>query len=189
MSLRLVDIPEHDSSPPHAAPSTALGELAGTGARRTVLRAVLLSALTLGATALDWAGAWGARRARAEIGRFGLLGWDRTDCRDGYPNGYAETPDTSGAYAHTYAACFGGSWRSSSYCEAGWHKHGTWQYGDVRADHVPISTACGETVTRNAWKWTTPDGVVYRCSDGYTTFWGGGHFGQTYLTICRSVVG
>jgi hypothetical protein len=29
---------------------------------------------------------------------------------------------------------------------------------------------------------------VYRCSDGFTTFWGGGNSGQTFLTICRSAL-
>jgi hypothetical protein len=162
------------------------------GGRRTVLRALALGAMTLGAAALDWAGALGTRRARAESGPYAMQGWDRNDCRDAYPNGYVERPDTSGAYVNRYPACYGGTWRSTTYCDRGWHKFGTWYDGGVQADHVPISIACGQLTTKNAWRWTTPDGITYRCSDGYTTFWGGSGGGsgggQTYLTICRSTI-
>jgi hypothetical protein len=188
MSLMLERIPDHDLAPAGAAPTGALRDLRVRGGRRTVLRAMALGALTIGATALDWAGAFGTRSARAETGPYALQGWDRNDCHDAYPSGYPEVSDTSGAYVNTYAACFGGSWRGSDFCDAGWHKNGTWVTGDVQADHVPISIACGAIATKNAWKWTTPDGVVYRCSDGFTTYWGGGYSGQTYLTICRSAV-
>jgi len=148
-----------------------------------VLRAATLGAVTIGTLALTW---FGGRKARAETGPLGLQGWDRNDCRDAYPTGYGELADTTGEYVNTYAACFGGSWRGSTYCEAGWHKHGTWMYGTVQADHAPISVSCGTTTTKNAWKWTTPDGRTYRCSDGMTTYWGGPYNGQTYFTICRS---
>jgi hypothetical protein len=89
---------------------------------------------------------------------------------------------------NTYAACFGGSFRGSDYCDAGWHKYGTFTQNDIQVDHVPISTACGTLTTKNSWRWTTPDGQVYRCSDGFSTFWGGGMNGVTFLTICRSGV-
>jgi hypothetical protein len=188
VSLTLEQIPDHGGAPAGAARTAACRALVPTGRRRTVLRAMLLGALTLGATALDWAGTFGTRKASAETGPYALEGWDRNDCRDAYPNGYAELTDTSGDYVGRYGACFGGSWRGSDFCDAGWHKYGTWYTGDVEADHVPVSIACGATSTRNAWRWTTPDGLVYRCSDGFTTYWGGGYSGQTYLTICRSAV-
>jgi hypothetical protein len=176
-------IPDYDAVA--AGPTAALRALPVPARRRTVLRAAALGAVTLGLAALDWSR---PRRARAEIGRFGLQGWDRTDCRDAYPNGYDQERDTGGAYLNTYAACFGGSWRGSTWCDAGWHKYGTFSENGVRADHVPLSIACGETLTRNAWRWTTPDGVTYRCSDGFTTFYAGPYAGQTFLTICRAAV-
>jgi hypothetical protein len=188
MSLTVDQIPDHELAAPGAARSTALTGLTGPARRRTVLRGIALGALTVGASALNWSGAVTTRRARAETGRYGLQGWDRTDCRDAYPAGYDQLGDTSGDYVNTYAACFGGSWRGSDLCEAGWHKYGTWMYGDVRADHVPISSSCGATTTKNAWRWTTPDGAVYRCSDGYTTYWSSPDVGQTYGTICRSAL-
>ncbi|GAA4013467.1 hypothetical protein GCM10022247_40300 [Allokutzneria multivorans] len=183
MSLTLNEIPDHDQAPASAAPSRALSGLRITGARRTVLKAMALGAVTLGASALVW-----PRAARAETGKYGMHGWDRNDCKDAYPVGYEEKGDTSGAHVNTYGACFNGAWRGSNFCDGGWHKYGTWNDNGVQADHAPTSTACGTTTTKNAWKWTTPDGIVYRCSDGFTTFWGGGHTGQTYLTICRAVV-
>jgi hypothetical protein len=183
MSLTFDQIPDYDQAPADAPGTTALTELPSRSGRRTVLRAAALGAVTIGTLALTWVG---GRKARAETGPLGLQGWDRNDCHDAYPSGYGELGDTTGEYVNTYAACFGGSWRGSTYCEAGWHKHGTWMYGTVQADHAPISVACGTTTTKNAWKWTTPDGRTYRCSDGMTTYWGGPYNGQTYFTICRS---
>jgi hypothetical protein len=187
MSLTYDLIPDHDGPTPGAGRTGALRALPAAP-RRAVLRAAVLGAMTLGAAALDWTRLARRRPARAETGRFGLAGWDRTDCRDAYPDGYPQVGDTGGAYLNTYAACFGGSYRGSNYCDAGWHKYGTFTENGVRADHVPISTACGTTSTRNAWRWTTPDGVVYRCSDGFTTYYAGPVSGQTFLTICRAVV-
>ena len=183
MSLTFDHIPDLEQAPADAAGTTALSRLPSIGNRRTVLRAATLGAITIGTVALTW---FNGRKAQAEAGPMGLQGWDRNDCRDAYPSGYEEFGDTSGQYVNTYAACFGGTWRSSTYCEAGWHKHGTWTYGTVQADHAPISALCGSTLTKNAWKWTTPDGRTYRCSDGMTTYWGGPYNGQTYFTICRS---
>jgi hypothetical protein len=188
VTLTFEQIPDHDQPPPGASRTTALAELTVTGGRRTVLRAMALGAMTVGATALSWSGAFGTRKAAAETGPYALQGWDRNDCHDAYPTGYDELPDTSGLYTNTYAACFGGTWLGSTYCSAGWHKYGTYNEGGIQADHLPISTACGVITTKNAWRWTTPDKKVYRCSDGYTTLWGGGYTGQTYLTICRAQV-
>lgn len=189
MALRLEQIPDREEAPPGGQPSggsmsSALAKLPLAGARRTVLKALALGALSFGAAAL---GVFRGRAARAETGPFSLAGWDRNDCHDAYPGGYAELGDTSGAYVNTYAACFGGSWRGSDFCEAGWHKYGTWTENGIQVDHVPISTACGTLTTKNAWRWTTPDGHTYRCSDGFSTYWGGAG-GQTYLTICRAGV-
>jgi hypothetical protein len=183
--LSFEQIPDLDQPPAGAAPTTALAALPVTGHRRTVLKAMALGALTTGASAL---GMLPRRGARAETGSFGLQGWDRNDCHDAYPTGYPEAGDTSGEYVNTYAACFGGSWRGSNYCEAGWHKYGTYDEGGIQVDHTPISTACGTVTTKNAWRWTTPDGHVYRCSDGFSTYWGGANSGQTFLTICRAGV-
>jgi hypothetical protein len=184
VALRLEQIPDHDGAPPDAArPRVALTALPLAGRRRTVLKAMALGALTVGAAAL---GAFRGRAARAETGPFSLAGWDRTDCRDAYPSGYAESADTGGVYVNRYPACFGGSWRGSDFCDAGWHKYGTWNRNGVQVDHVPISSACGTVATKNAWRWTTPDGRVYRCSDGFSTYWGGPTSGQTFLTICRA---
>jgi hypothetical protein len=185
VSLTVDQIPDRDAAAAGGGLSTALSALPAAPRRRTVLRAITLGGLTIGVAALGWSGRL-TGRARAETGQYGLQGWDRTDCRDAYPHGYAEVGDTGGDYANTYGACFGGTWISSNYCEAGWHKFGTWNYGGFRADHVPISSACGTLSTKNSWRWTTPDGVTYRCSDGYTTFWGGPNDGQTFLTVCRS---
>lgn len=185
MTLTLDSIPNHDDAPSGAGRTNVLKDLNQTSGRRAVLRGMALGAATLGAVALNWSTGLGARKAQAESGPYGLQGWDRNDCLDAYPSGYNEVPDTNGYYMGTYAACFGGSWRGSNYCDAGWHKYGTWYYGDIRGDHVPTSSYCGTSSVKNAWRWTTPDGIWYRCSDGFSTFYGGGYNGQTYLTICR----
>ncbi|WP_018680409.1 hypothetical protein [Actinokineospora enzanensis] len=184
MALALDRIPDHESPAGGTVERTqALTGLGSTGRRRTVLKAIALGAVTLGSTVLAF-----PRRARAETGPNALTGWDRTDCHDAYPIGYPEEPDTSGEFVNAYATCIGGAWRGSDFCEAGWHKYGTYVEGDVQVDHQPIATACGTTSTKNSWRWTTPDGKVYRCSDGFSTYWGGGNNGYTYLTICRARV-
>jgi len=187
MSLAFEQIPDHSQASRGAARTAALRDLRVSARRRTVLKAFALGAMTIGASLLDLGGVvLDAGNAWAETGPLGLQGWDRNDCRDAYPGGYEEVQDTSGLYASTYAACFGGSYRGSEYCDAGWHRYGTWIQNGLQVDHVPVSTLCGILTTRNAWRWTTPDGHVYRCSDGYSTFWGGGMDGVTFLTICRS---
>lgn len=173
-------IPDQDKAPVDAVPTRALKQLKVTGGRRTVLRAAALGAMTIGAAALDWTGVFGTKRAKAETGPFGMQGWDRNDCLDAYPFGYNEAPDTNGFYYGT-SACFGGTWRGSNYCSGGWHKNGTYFYGSIQGDSVPVYSTCSG---RNAWRWTV-NGIWYRCSDGNTTFWGGGYTGQTYFTICR----
>jgi hypothetical protein len=187
MSLAFERIPDHGRAPAGAAKTAALKDLVVSPGRRTVLKALALGAMTIGASLLDLGGGvLGAPKAWAETGAFGLQGWDQTHCKDAYPNGYNEVGDTSGLYANTYAACFGGSFRGSDYCAAGWHKYGTFTQNDIQVDNVPVSTLCGTLATKNAWRWTTPDGHVYRCSDGFSTYWGGGMNGVTFLTICRA---
>lgn len=189
MRLAFARIPDHVQAPAGAARTAALRDLVPSPSRRTVLKAIALGATTIGASLLDLGGSLlHAGTAWAETGPLGLHGWDRNDCHDAYANGYDQVPDTSGLYVNAPAACFGGSFLGSDYCDAGWHKRGTWTQNDIQVDHVPVSTLCGDIATKNAWRWTTPDGHVYRCSDGYSTYWGGGLNGATFLTICRSAV-
>jgi hypothetical protein len=176
----LTQIPDYDRAPENARPTGALKDLKVSGGRRTVLRAAALGAMTIGAAALDWGGALGTKSAKAETGPASMWGWDRNDCLDAYPSGYNEVADTNGYYYGT-AACFGGTWRGSAYCYSGWHKNGTYFYGSIQGDSVPVYSSCSG---RNAWRWTV-NGIWYRCSDGNTTFYGGGYTGQTYFTICR----
>lgn len=182
MLQTLTEIPEYDKAPQDARPTEALKDLKVGGGRRTVLRAAALGAMTIGAATLDWSGVFGTKSAKAETGPAGMWGWDRNDCLDAYPGGYNEQPDTGGAYAGT-SACFGGTWRGSTWCASGWHKNGTYWYnsGTVQGNSVPVYNMCSG---RNAWRWTV-NGIWYRCSDGNTTLYGGGYNGQTYFTICR----
>jgi hypothetical protein len=188
--LTLEQIPDAEGASPGAASTTMLADLKATRSRRrTVLRGVALGAMTVGATALDWSGLFSGRAARAETGPGGLWGWDRNDCTDAYPNGYNEAPDTGGAFAGT-AACFGGTARGNHFCSgSGWFKNGVLKEGklrDITATYVP-KYFCGSP-PHNAWKWTTPDGLVYRCSDGYKTIEPSDAIPQTFFAICRARV-
>lgn len=184
MPLDLDQIPDTENSN-GTEPTRALSGIRKAPARRrTVLRGVALSSLTLGATALSWSPLAGQRAARAENGPNGLRGWDRNDCRDAYPDGYSEQQDTGGSYRNEPAACFGGDFMGSMYCTSGWHKRGTERDAPVVYVYTPISTACGSSSTKNAWKWRV-GGRTWRCSDGNTRVSAGGST-RTYLTICRA---
>ncbi|MCK2238376.1 MULTISPECIES: hypothetical protein [unclassified Crossiella] len=177
MTLRLDLIPHADVLPEGGYSSTGgLRALRTPASRRGVLRGVALSALTLGTLSLTW----GNRSAQAETGPGGLEGWDRNDCKDAYPQGYQEDKDTGGQFRNAAGACFGGEFRSSEYCANGWHRSGTFG-AEV---YATVSSSCSG---KNAWKWRTPDGRVYRCSDGNLTVTRSGTT-NTYFTICRALV-
>lgn len=164
--------------------SRALRELPAPHSRRTVLRGIALSGLTVGTLALSWGSVEG-RRAFAETGPGGLDGWDRNDCRDAYPHGYDAHPDLPGSeYHRAPAACFGSTFISSEYCENSWHRAGDERRLGIGRSHRPLSVACEG---KSAWRWTTPDGTVYRCSDGLTTVTVGS-LENTYFSICRAEV-
>ncbi len=179
-------IPSKDASPKQSRDRhTSLTALPGSYRRRTVVRGMVLGAATLGTLVATSAGRL-APAARAETGPGGLTGWDRSDCKDAYPNGYAEQTDNVGAWTAWAGACFGGNYRGSTYCTSvsGWHKSGTVYDAPVTYYYKPISTACGTTTKKNAWRWTVSS-YVWRCSDGNTTVSSGGT-SHTYFTICRA---
>jgi hypothetical protein len=206
MPLTLAHIPDSDQAAPGAPATSVLSAVRGPARRRTVLRAMTLGALTIGAVAAEWSGRLvptRAARAGNENGPNGLTGWtDTNNCRDAFPagwwpptgqtftEGYNAEADTGGSYAsYPYpAACFGGSFRSSGYCSSGWHRSGSALSGGVVYTYTPISSMCGRPMngTKNAWRWATtssPIGTrVWRCSDGRTR----AGSGSTYYTVCRA---
>lgn len=189
MTLDIDDIPGLDDAPTGAAATRALSGLGSLARRRTVLRGIALAGATVGATALGFSPLGRASAARAETSPSGLSGWDALDCRDAYPNGYAERPDNTGDHVDAPAACFGGYRMGSTLCDStGWHRSDTERisWSESRS-YRPISSACGATATKNAWKWTV-GGVTYRCSDGTMSIRRYGITWYTYLTICLSVV-
>lgn len=184
MTLTLADIPDVDA--PSAQPTTALTGLGSLAKRRTVLRGMALAGATIGAGAL---GVVNGRRAGAETSPTGLQGWDAIDCSDAYPRGYNEQRDTTGDFVNEPGACFGGSQMGSTLCDStGWHRSDTVYVSSSRSNsYRPISSACGATSTKNAWKWTV-NGVTYRCSDGVMSVRYWGRTWYSYLTICRARV-
>jgi hypothetical protein len=182
MTRQLDEIPLVDQKyDGEVRPTTALRGMKLTATRRSVIRGIGLSALTVGTLSLTW-GAW---RGMAETGPGGLPGWDRNDCKDAYPDGYEEQPDTDGEFKNSPAACFGGELISSEFCANGWYRADETREGDTTRKYGPVSTDCGES--KNAWRWTTPDGKVYRCSDGNMTVTANGQT-NTVFSICRALV-
>ena len=182
MTLTLDQIPAADTAPEGAEKTEALSALGAMARRRTVLRGIALAATTVGATALGWSPLGGGTAARAETSPSGLQGWDANDCKDAYPNGYAEQRDTEGAYTTRPGACYGGYRMGSTLCDStGWHR------ADVERRSWLESWAYRPTSTKNAWKWTV-DGTTYRCSDGVMSVRYLGMSWYSYLTICRSIV-
>lgn len=152
--------------------------------RRTVLKAIGVGALALGGGLLDLA----ARPAWAETSPAGnLQGWNGCGGVD-----YAPDPDTGGLYASWPAACNGGTYRSSGYCNSnGWHRNDIDYAPSVTYDYIAVSDRCwGGSDSRNSWRWkVTRQGTEYqfRCSDGKvvkTTTSGT----STYNTVCRALV-
>lgn len=186
MAPQLSDIPlAHQSHASNPQPTAALSGLRTPASRRGVLRGVALSALSVGALSLTWGS---SGRAVAEQGPGGLPGWDRNDCKDSYPDGYDEERDSGGQFKNAPGACFGGV-ISSEYCDAsGWYRSDESHKGDTVTKYTPVSTACGQGTPKNAWKWRTPDGKVYRCSDGTMTVTVAGAETQNVFSICRSLV-
>lgn len=189
MTLHLDQIPDVDDAVnPNPAPTSALRLLDTNAHRRTVLRSIGLAGAAAGAAVLGWAP--GCRAARAETSPTGLIGWDRNDCRDAYPNGYNEGRDTTGDFVNEPGACYGGRVMGSTLCDAsGWHRSDTtgggWRSGST--SYRPISTTCGTSNPKNAWRWTVND-VTYRCSDGVTTVSQSWWNRYSYLSICRARV-
>lgn len=191
-TLALDDIPDADPALRTDEPrgrTQALTQLGSLAQRRTVLKGVALAGATIGATALGWSPLGGSRAAFAETSPGGLQGWDAMDCKDAYPNGYNEQRDTTGAFVNEPGACFGGSEMGSTLCDStGWHRSDTVSSGFLQQTaYRPISTACGASTTKNAWRWTV-NGVTYRCSDGTKSLRVFGINWYTYLTICRARV-
>jgi hypothetical protein len=185
MTPELTDIPFAEPPPGGERHKTrALRELPAPRSRRTVLRGIALSGLTVGTLALNWGSPEG-RRAYAESGPDGLTGWDRNDCRDAYPHGYDAHGDILGSkYHRAPPACFGSTFISSEYCANGWHRTGEERRAGLVRRHRPVTAEC---VGKSAWRWRTPDGKVYRCSDGLTTI-AVGTVEHTYFSICRAEV-
>ncbi|MCA0435625.1 MAG: hypothetical protein LCH98_03920 [Actinobacteria bacterium] len=188
MTLHFTDIPDADATETteRTQALTALGALAK---RRTVLRGMALAGATIGATALGWSPLGRSDAASAETSPSGLLGWDANDCKDAYPNGYNEQPDNVGVYQSQPGACFGGYYMGSTMCDStGWHRADSVRNSWIQTtSYRPISSACGATTTKNAWRWTV-NGVTYRCSDGTMSIKYWGLTWYTYLTICRARV-
>ena len=202
MTLDLNAIPFADDEPPDATPTRALTGLVTPRPRRTFLKAMAYGALAFGAAALAVPFLGRARLARAEANG-GLSGYDDPRCGAGirpggaYPDGYNERSDTHGRFRTEQPACFGGRYMGWNWCTSdGWHRSGKgidssppgWKW-----ECWPISGACGQGAhNQNSWRWTTPDGKVWRCSDGNSkvtrdVWWDWWH--GPYLSICRARVG
>ncbi|MEU6082912.1 hypothetical protein [Streptomyces sp. NPDC047108] len=191
MTSSLAEIPlahqSFDGEPPR--PTAALSGLKKPASRRSVLRGMAASALTVGALSLTWGN---SGRAFAEEGPGGLQGWDKNDCSDAYPDGgYAEEADSGGQFKDAPGACFGGEEISNDYCDtAGWYRADQVTEGNKVTQYTPVSTSCGSEGVgyKNAWKWKTPDGSVYRCSDGNMTVTVDGQETRAVFSICRAKV-
>jgi len=187
MKLRLESIVDADRVPDNPEPTTVLSAIAAPRHRRGFLRMVVNAGMAIGVAALSAPFLGRARAAYAETGPGGLLG------HDGCGGNYSEQPDTHGIYTSAQPACHGGSYRGWNWCSsAGWHSSGARfsANGQWLWFMAPRSDVCGNPA-RNAWRWMTPDGKTWRCSDGtsivfYVPFPVG--FYGPYLSICRAKV-
>ncbi|MDP4506850.1 hypothetical protein [Nonomuraea turcica] len=171
MALEFSSIPDaQETDAGTARPTRALSKLPRTSNRRGFFRALGLAGVGIGAAALTLGPLNRPRLASAATSDYGHSEYGADNCSDSYPSGYTQESDTQGAYTSGngyQAACFGFDYRGSGYCRWRWHRS-------------PIYTACGPSgAKRNSWQWKTPDGRVWRCSDG---------FDNGIYSICRARV-
>jgi hypothetical protein len=139
-----------------------------TSTRRTVLKAIGVSAVAVGGGVLS-----PSMRAAAETAPDGTLGWNV--CRVDYD----PDADTGGAFYGAAPACNGAIYRSSEYCNSnGWHRDGS-QPG---IDYIRVHNRCWSPADgRNAWRWVVASSnSTFRCSDGRIVV-----SGNSYNTVCR----
>lgn len=188
--LNFESIVSATEAPDNSPPTAALSALKAPRHRRGFLRAVGYAGLTVGAAALAAPFLGRPSPARAES-HAGLQGHDGDNCTPAYPNGYNAQNDTDGIYVNSGAACFGGSYMGWNWCCSwGWHRSDWERSVDNQwCWHMsPRSDTCGSP-RKNAWRWSTSDGRVWRCSDGNSVVYkvSNGRAYGPYLSICRGL--
>ncbi|MCG5212087.1 hypothetical protein [Streptosporangium sp. KLBMP 9127] len=175
-------IPTMDAPPLGAVPSrvrTVIGD--SPVARRTLLKGLVVSAVAATLVPFDWVFSRRAARADGPTSE-----WTAPNCRDAYSEGYTEMRANWGPGP---AVCYGG-WRVGDYpCnEDQRHFEGSRSSsdGEEMFSAYRIDSACGETSTRNAWRWSNA-GNTYRCSDAVTTVtWtDGSEYTDITIAMCR----
>jgi hypothetical protein len=175
-------IPAVDVPPPRPIPSRVRPLIGGPPAsRRTVLRGLTVSAMAAALVPFDWLLTRRPARADGPTSE-----WLAADCRDAYSQGYREQRANWGPGP---AVCYGG-WRVGDYpCnDDKRHFEGmrSFNEGEEMLNSYRIDSACGESTTRNAWRWAY-DGLTYRCSDAITTVtWrDGSYYTDITISMCR----
>ncbi|MGW4475339.1 hypothetical protein ACWENQ_37210 [Nonomuraea sp. NPDC004354] len=158
--MRLDLIPSAETAPEGAAPSLVRSLIPDAPvARRTVLRGLLVGAISATLVPFEWVLSKRAAHAAGPTSE-----WTAANCSDGYPYGYGE--GANNWWVDNKKVCFGG-WRMGSYpCSSGsrgYHFEGWRGYYDEGYTSTRVTT-CSR---RNAWRWTS-SGTTYRCSDAST---------------------
>lgn len=183
------------TSLPHGSPTTSATDykLRGRSTRRTVLRAIAVSSLTVGGNFLSLGARLTMPRAFGETSPDGTRkGWNHCHAD------YAPQPDTGGLYADWPPACRNGTANghhlSSKFCNpSGWHRRDSGLDQGVRWNYDSVSSRCwGGPKSRSAWRWRSNAGrghpaALFRCSDGrYTRCTSSGC--HSFATVCRAKV-
>lgn len=170
--MRFDLIPSLTERPADAAP-TQLRVDGEPPARRTVLRALTLGALTATLVPFDWVL---AKRSAAAGGPT----TEHTTCTPIDPDYDAQANNWPGGGV---AACIGGRRRGKHGCSsADYHRQGYYTAGGFRYSSYRTDDYCAG---RNAWRWRTGS-YYFRCSDAITTaYTDHGNVDWRGLTVAR----
>jgi hypothetical protein len=187
----IVDVTRLPNDSPAA--SAAAHKVRGRPTRRTVLRAIVVSSLTVGGNFLSLGARLTMPRAFAEISPDGARrGWNNCHAD------YTPQPDTGGRYADWPPACHNGTANGhhlgSKFCNSsGWHRRDSGSDHGVRWNYDSVSYRCwGGPDSKNAWRWQSNAGrghpaTFFRCSDGQYTRCTSGRC-HSFATVCRAKV-
>ncbi|MBC6463956.1 hypothetical protein [Actinomadura alba] len=171
-----------DTAPADAAPSRIRELIPNPPAsRRTMVKGLGAAAIAATLVPFDWALSRRAATARVAPSS------EWTDPHCGGVGGY---DGQSSNWWEGPAVCYGGWRRGGRPCNAeNRHWDGHFIYSSPWYEDIWSQRSTNYCNTRNAWRWSTPSGNTFRCSDAWTHIYWDDGTNKAGLTIAVCFVG